>query len=358
MRRRTTAAVVGAAVLGVVIGFGFLASATELRANLTRSLRGQGEYANPVIGSDFADPTVMGAADGWWYAHSTEQLTTERMANIQAARSRDLVHWELLPDALPTKPAWAQTTRDFWAPGAIEAGGRSYLYFAALHDSRTGMCLGVAVADDPTGPFTPQPEPLRCEGGGFINIDPMPFDDPATGTPYLYWGSAGSPIFVQELASDRVSFAPGTEAVGMLEPDPEAPYEDLIEAPWVVVRSGAYYLFYSGDFCCHPTEPEYAVMIARSDSPTGPFERRPGDHVLLEANATWLGSGHNAIVTDADGIDWIVYHAIDPEHPFQPAIDAVRRPMLIDRLTWTDGWPELTADGPTSQPQPAPATDD
>lgn len=345
----------GIGILGGVIGFGAMALEPSLRVSVSRSLPGPTEYANPVIGTDFADPTVLRAVDGWWYAYSTEQLTTERMANIQAARSRDLVRWELLPDALPTKPPWAQTTRDFWAPGAIEAGGRSYLYFAALHDSRTGMCLGVAVADNPAGPFTPEVEPLRCEGGGFINIDPMAFDDPATGTPYLYWGSAGSPILVQELAADRVSFAPNSEPIEVLAPDPTARYEDLIEAPWVLERDGVYFLFYSGDYCCHPTEPEYAVMIARADSPTGPFERRHNDHALLEANDMWLGPGHNAIVTDGAGDDWIVYHAIDPDHPFQPAIDAVRRPMLIDRLTWNNGWPELAAGGPTSGPQPAPS---
>jgi len=79
----------------------------------------------PLIGSDFADPTIMRASDGWFYAFSTEQLTTERMANIQAARSRDLVRWELLPDAMPAKPARASKTRDFWAPGAIESGERA-----------------------------------------------------------------------------------------------------------------------------------------------------------------------------------------------------------------------------------------
>lgn len=354
MSRRRVISAVTFGLVGGLIGAGVLALAPGLRASLSRTMPGPAEYANPVIGTDFADPTVLRATDDWYYAYSTEQLTVERMANIQAARSRDLVHWELLPDALPKKPAWAATTRDFWAPGAIEAGGRTYLYFAALHDSRLGMCLGVAVADAPSGPFTPEPKPLRCDGGGFVNIDPMPFDDPATGTPYLYWGSAGSPILVQALAADRVSFAPDSDPIEVLSPDADAPYEELVEAPWVVEREGSYYLFYSGDLCCDPYEPEYAVMVARSTSPTGPFERRSGNHVLLEASDRWLGPGHNAIVTDAAGGDWIVYHAIDPAQRFQPAIDAVRRPMLIDRLVWAGGWPEMAEEAPTTSPQRAP----
>ena len=81
------------------------------------------EYTNPVIRWDFADPHVIKASDGFYYAYSTEHLTYERLAYIQVAVSRDLVNWELLPDAMPEKPEWANTTRDFWAPGVIEADG-------------------------------------------------------------------------------------------------------------------------------------------------------------------------------------------------------------------------------------------
>jgi arabinan endo-1,5-alpha-L-arabinosidase len=42
-----------------------------------------------------------------------------------------------------------------------------------------------------------------------VNIDLMPFDDPKTGKRLLYWGWDSSPIMVQELTEDRVSFAPG-----------------------------------------------------------------------------------------------------------------------------------------------------
>src|SRR5919112_401350 len=62
------------------------------------------EYTNPVIRWDFADPHVIKASDGFYYAYSTEHLTYERLAYIQVARSRDLVDWELLPDAMPEKP--------------------------------------------------------------------------------------------------------------------------------------------------------------------------------------------------------------------------------------------------------------
>ncbi|MBA2635336.1 MAG: family 43 glycosylhydrolase, partial [Sphingomonas sp.] len=72
-------------------------------------------YANPVLDADFPDPTVIRAADGFYYAYATQGTRDGKMANIQVARSTDLVRWQQLGDALPAKPAWASQTQDFWA---------------------------------------------------------------------------------------------------------------------------------------------------------------------------------------------------------------------------------------------------
>lgn len=309
-------------------------------------------YTNPVLRWDFADPHVMKARDGFYYAFSTEHLTYERLAYIQAARSKDLVNWELLPDAMPEKPEWASTTRDFWAPGVIGADERYYMYFSGIPDGGEGMCLGVATSDSPAGPFVPEDEPLRC-GDGFVNIDPMPFDDPRTGKPLLYWGSDSSPIFVQKLAPDRVSFAPGSNPKELLYPSGLQNYERLIEGAFVVYRGGYYYLFYSGDNCCAaPTN--YAVMVARSRSATGPFEKRAeatgewGSSVILHENGRWEETGHNAVVRDEAGQDWILYHAIRPGDRYNPGTEAPKRPMLMDPIVYRNGWPQIEKQSPST----------
>jgi arabinan endo-1,5-alpha-L-arabinosidase len=309
-------------------------------------------YTNPVIRWDFADPSVLKANDGWYYAYSTENLTIERLAYIQAARSRDLVNWELLPDAMPEKPEWASTTRDFWTPGVIEADGRYYMYFSGIHDERDSMCLGVATSDLPGGPFVPEEDPLRC-GDGFENIDPMPFDDPQTGKSLLYWGSDGAPIRVQPLARNRLGFAPGSKAEDLIYPDVMQPYERLVEGAFVVYREGYYYLFYSGDDCCSAA-PGYAVMVARSRSATGPFEKRSettgvwGSNVILRQNDRWEGTGHNSVVRDEAGRDWIFYHAIDPDDRYNPGTEAPKRPMLMDPILYRSGWPEIEGRSPST----------
>jgi len=321
-------------------------------------------YQNPVIDSDFPDPAVLRAADGYYYVYATQGSIDGRMLNIQIARSRDLTQWERLGDALPVKPGWASRTQDFWAPHVVEHDGHYYLYYsakpdAALTDSSRGLCLAVATAVRPEGPFTDVGRPLQC-GEGFVNIDPMAFDDPATGRRLLYWGSGFQPIKVQELAADRMSFAPGSHAldlVPVVRDESPANYRRLVEGSWVIRHGGYYYLFFSGDNCCGPNA-HYAVMVARSRSATGPFETRaPAGGVILAARGVWLAPGHNSIIADRRGEQWMLYHAVDSRNPRSAPADEVntRRVMLIDRLRWRDGWPFLEGSSPSSGRQRGPA---
>lgn len=327
-------------------------------------------FANPVLDADFPDPALIRAPDGFYYAYATQSEVSGKWVNIQLARSSDLVTWQHLGDALPAKPGWASKTQDFWAPHVARHGDTYYLYYsakpdAALTDTKRGLCLAVATAGGPMGPFVDIGKPLQC-GDGFVNIDPMSFDDPATGKRLLYWGSGFQPIKVQELAEDRISFAPGSKLINLIatvKTDEPSDYRKLIEGAWVIRRGEYYYLFYSGDNCCGPRA-HYAVLVARSRSATGPFEPMTGPggsggSVILEAGGNWFAPGHNAIVTDAAGNDWIVYHAVDTRRPrTKPADDVnTRRIMLIDRIEWVDGWPRIAGNVPSVQPLPAPVRD-
>ena len=318
-------------------------------------------FNNPVLDEDFPDPAVLRAGDGTYYAYATQSGGR----NIQVASSANLVEWRLVGDALPVKPAWASRTQDFWAPHVVRHGATYFLYYsakpdAALEDQSKGLCLAVATASRPEGPFTDTGKPLQC-GPGFVNIDPMPFDDPATGKRLLYWGSGFGPIKVQELAEDRISFAPGSapvDLVSVVQSDDPAQYQRLVEGAWVIRRGGYYYLFYSGDNCCGPNA-HYAVMVARSRSATGPFETlasaRGGNSVVLKRNGNWVAPGHNSIVEDAKGNLWMLYHAVDSGRPRAKESDDVntRRVMLIDPILWENGWPRV--DGPSDSARPRPS---
>ena len=319
-------------------------------------------YTNPILDDNFPDPTLLRAPDGWYYAYGSQtRLADGGIVNIQVARSRDMTAWEHLGDALPTKPVWAANTQKFWAPHVSEAAGRYYLYYSARPDDALdgALALAVAVADGPAGPFADSGRPLLA-GPGFTGIDPMAYDDSATGQRLLYWGSGFGPLWVRELAVDRLSFAPGSTALALVQPSgrpaAEQDYHRLVEGSWLHPRGGWNYLFFSGDNCCG-AHAHYAVLVARSRHATGPFEVQ--QEPVIAANAHWHAPGHNCVITDAAGQDWLAYHAIDVRRPTFAAIDDSegysRRALLLDRLEYgPDGWPYVLGSAPSWQQQPGP----
>jgi arabinan endo-1,5-alpha-L-arabinosidase len=323
-----------------------------------------GSYTNPVLDKDFPDPTLIHAPDGLYYAYATQTLRDGRWINIQVASSKNLVDWEHLGDALPEKPGWAQETQDFWAPSVIFDGTTYFMYYSATpdvcHEPQRGHCLAIATATSPAGPFVDMGMPLLL-GMGFEYIDPMAYDDPATGKRLLYWGSGFQPIKMQELAEDRISFAPGSQPVDLIWPNPaKGAFPRLVEAAWVARHDDFYYLFYSGDNCCGPAA-HYGVMVARSKNAGGPFEtleeaKGVPHSLMLFKSERWLAPGHNCVVTDKAGEEWILYHAIDVNRPRQRQEDEEnsRRILLIDRIHWKDGWPYVGT--PSDEPQAAPIT--
>lgn len=301
-------------------------------------------YVNPVLGRDFPDPAVLRDADGWFYAYATQSHAGSRIFNIQVARSPDLVHWEHVGDALPEKPRWAATKQVIWAPHVMHDPDlrKYFMYFSAEPDANDGKCLAVATAELPAGPFTDMGEPLLC-GERSEQIDPMAFDDPRTGRRLLYWGSASKPIRVRELAPDRMRFAPESPATELIFADPGRAYSSLVEGAWVIYRHGTYYLFYSGDRCCG-LDPNYALMVARAKDALGPFEQL--DVPIVERSARWNAPGHNSVIADDAGTDWILYHAVRV---------APHREMLLDRIFWQDGWPRVDDGQPSSSSRERPA---
>lgn len=306
-----------------------------------------GVPANPVLNHDFPDPTVI-FADGRYYAYATQSGWDGKTVNIQVASSEDLQRWQLVGDALPKKPAWADTTQDFWAPHVLWDGElKKYVLFYSgeSNDTATGKCLGVAYADLPQGPFVDKGTPLLC-GSSFVNIDPMAFVDPKSGKKLLYWGSGFQPIVVQEMKTDWSDFAPNSSAKPVVWPGKESQYTNLIEGAWVDFHDGHYYLYYSGDNCCG-SKANYAVMVARADDPLGPFVRLgeangTGLSTILVKDSTWLAPGHNSVIQDQKGQRWIAYHAIyrGSEEGYGKG-----RLMLVRPLVYRNGWPQVLPGG-------------
>ncbi|RXZ50135.1 family 43 glycosylhydrolase [Agromyces binzhouensis] len=329
-------------------------------------------YTNPVsagVVDTFPDPAMIRGKDGAWYAYGTtnpifnsDGEAGERILPI--LRSTDLVDWEYVGDVYPAedpKPSyWASGTRP-WAPDIRYIDGQYHLTYSL---SNGGVAL--LTAETPTGPWTDRglyfgsAQVAGCPTG---NIDQAIFTD-SDGTHYLYWGSYDV-ICVSELTADA------TELTGEVT---QVAQGRRMEGAYVVQRDGWYYLMYSDAGCCDGAFSGYTVKVGRADNPRGPFVddhgidlmalSSKGGYVLASNGNGFAGPGHNAIQTDLSGQDWIVYHAIPTEDPDFPTVQTragnlnlSKRPLMIDRLDWIDGWPVVRAGaGPSSGEQVAPVT--
>jgi arabinan endo-1,5-alpha-L-arabinosidase len=340
-----------------------------------------GTYTNPVskdFGDTFADPAVIKAKDGYWYAYGTTDPLREGEGTrhiIPTARSSDLVNWTYVGDAFTesTLPDWADTERDaaLWAPDIRYLDGTYYLYYVVTQTTvfpgPNDNAIGVATSDSPTGPWRDSGAPVVGPRPGASGnpddfrwtFDPSQFTD-IDGTRYLYYGSYYGGIFVTELTDD------GTRPVG---PSTQVAIDNRYEGAYVVRHGRWYYLFASEANCCAGPTTGYTVFAGRATSPRGPFTDRDGISLLTSRvggtivvtpnGNTFVGTGHNAVVTDLAGQDWFVYHAIDRRDPYLDEPFGINeRPMLLDRLDWVDGWPTVRAGRWASEgPQRAPVAD-
>jgi beta-xylosidase len=305
-----------------------------------------GTFQNPVLRNDFPDPDVLSTTNGY-YAYATNGSGR----NIQVAHSTDLVHWQLLPDALPAPGPWAKLGGGYvWAPEVIKIAERYVMYYTARDKASNKQCVGVATSNKPDSQFKdPNDHPLVChpdEGG---DIDPDPFRD--GDKLYLYFKNDGNCcgrttyLYVQELAPDGLSLV---GAPTQLVSNDKLWEGRVVEAPTMWKHEGKYYLFFSGNDYAGPP---YAVGYANCQSPTGPCEDAPENPILaskMDQPPLVIGPGHQAIV-QVDGQTWIVYHAWEVT---SAGLRGSRRFMWIDRLDWKDGKPDVL--GPTTAPQPEP----
>ncbi|MEV0848882.1 family 43 glycosylhydrolase [Streptomyces sp. NPDC049954] len=324
-------------------------------------------YTNPVTAGTvdtFPDPTTIRAKDGYWYAYGTQNPVFQSAGEdgeriLPILRSFDLTHWTYAGEVFTpqTRPAWNKGSR-LWAPDIRYAFGQYYLYYSVPGAGN----IGLVTAPTPTGPWTDRgpvlPANSGCPSG---SIDQAQFTD-SDGTPYLYWGSYDT-LCVARLNADR------TRTEGTVT---QIARGRRMEGGFVVRHEDYYYLFYSDAGCCDGAYSGYQVKAGRSTRPTGPFTDDEGtDLMALTSKAgrvvgangdRWIGPGHNAVQTDLSGQDWLVYHGIPAEAPdLAPAsggsLKLTRRPMLVDRLDWIDGWPVVRAGaGPSDTPQQAPVT--
>jgi beta-xylosidase len=272
---------------------------------------------NPIVRYEYtADPAAM-VYKNKFYLYTGHDICPPNenryvMKDWLVFSTEDMKTWTEHPIPLRTTDfAWA--SGDAWASQVIERNGRFYWYVAVSHGTIHGKAIGVAVSDNPTGPFK------DAKGSAIItndlttkytkiswdDIDPTVMIDD-DGQAYLYWGN--TQCYYVKLKENMI------DTLGPIVAVPNLPH--YTEAPWIHKYKDWYYLSYATEF------PE-KIAYAMSKKITGPWEYKG----ILNELAGNSNTNHQAIV-EFKGNWYFIYH----NGGANANGGSFRRSVCIDRL--------------------------
>ena len=299
---------------------------------------------NPVLNGLFADPEILWSEkNGRYYLYpTTDGCEGWNNHDFKCYSSTDLKTWadEGTIIDLRTDISWADSKA--WAPCIIErkygegkkAAWKYFYYFVA-----NGK-IGVAVADDPAGPFKDAlGRPLLDKSTAEVKdgqvIDPDVFLDPQTGKYYLYWGNGN--MVCCELGDDMTSIV----STRLLIAKKDRRAYGYNEGTYVFYRNGKYYFTWSEN---DTRSKNYRVRYLISDSATELVrDGKPAEvekTVLLAKDPAKqiYGTGHHAILQVPGTDKWyIVYHRFArPDAVHKDWSAGYNREVCIDELHFNE----------------------
>jgi xylan 1,4-beta-xylosidase len=295
-----------------------------------------------IMQGDHPDPSVVKIGDTYWASATSSNW----MPIFPLMRSNDLKNWTTVGHIFQQPPDWADYY--FWAPEMTYDNGKVYVYYAA-HKKGGNLCVGVASADRPEGPYRDH-GPLVCEAAG--SIDAFPMRD-KSGKLYLIWKEDGNsvgkptPIWIQEMNEERTALLGDKKELFRNTEPWEA---NLVEGVSMIRQGEYYYALYAAAGCCGPGC-TYATGVARAKDLLGPWEKA-GNNPILTHTDQWRCPGHGTAV-EQDGKHYFLYHG----YSAQSTVFTGREGLLQEFKFTPDGWIEFVKEPGTVNRNLPPRTD-
>ncbi|MGH9047789.1 MAG: family 43 glycosylhydrolase, partial [Acidimicrobiales bacterium] len=250
--------------------------------------------STPALALDAPDPDVV-LAGGTFYAFTTGTTWGNQIAIAKSTFSDPQLGWTTLNgqqsgssafaengDAAPPAPWELNNTAT--SPGVFQYDGKWIMFYDAEERSSGYYCISVATASSVAGPYVDTSSgPLECQTSFGGSIDPQPFVDPTTGSPYLLWksndgsNSGASSVWSAPIASDGVSLSGSPTAIFTIASVPY-PWQNTTDDPAMAYAGGNYYLFFSGG---NYLSSNYATGYVVCSGPSGPCDQNePSDPIL------------------------------------------------------------------------------
>jgi beta-xylosidase len=315
----------------------FLATIVLILATTPSKGQDVGQYLNPVIRGDVADPTII-HFDDHYYATGT---SSEWAPHYPIFESEDLINWRQVGHIFDKKPAW--TSNSFWAPELfVHPEGHVLCYYTARQADTGISYIGVASAKSPLHPFTDH-GPIVEYGTEAIDA----FVWQSAGQLYISWKAYGLDNRPIEILGSRLT----ADGLG-LEGDPFIMLRDEdrigMEGQYHFKRGNFHYIIYAARGCCGPRS-DYEVRVARSQKIEGPYEKYEGNPIL-HGGITFASCGHGTAVEVPDGRMFYMCHAYLDGEGFYLG----RQPVLYEMTTNEAGWVEFVGGKQAQASRPVP----
>ncbi|GGD51138.1 family 43 glycosylhydrolase [Paenibacillus nasutitermitis] len=225
------------------------------------------------------------------------------MSNFGHAVSRDLIHWDVLEPVLPTRPGTWENTH-VWAPHVITFQEKYWMFYTGVNENAC-QAVNAACSTDLSRWERVSEEPL-IRPGSWGHWNPAEFSN--CRDPFVLQTTEGFFCYYTGFLKDEQQYCVGISRSNDLIRWEDCGYVVLAgskstppESPFVVERSGQYYMFYTS----------YAdgTVVAVSDRPDGGFADCPEETYILRK-----GVSASEFLQDDDGQWLMTAISHDPNH--------------------------------------------
>jgi len=239
----------------------------------------------------------------------------------------DMVNWTYrgTPLTSATFSSWAKQDNDCWASQCIERDGKWYWYVTATVKDGGYTGIGVAVADNPAGPYKDTIKKPLVKG--WFKIDPSVFIDD-DGQAYLFYGN--NALWYAKLTNAMTSITGGEKEVNTKDESAFGPYKgynddgtpktNFEEASWIYKRDGKYYLEYAAGGV-----PEHWAY-STADNIAGPWKYQ----------GKVMGEAENSFTIHGGSVEYKGHHYMFYHNGKLPNGGGYKRSTCVEEFTRND----------------------
>jgi len=268
----------------------------------------EAKYVNPILPGSYPDPSICKVGDTFYLVNST----FEYFPGLPIHSSKDLVNWDLVGYGLHREEQCNGSVNlvDVQSNGGIHAPtiryykGRFYIITTNVYyhadTKKTDFVNFIVHAENPAGPWS---DPVVIEGAPGIDPDiffdddgkvwyagtRMP-DDPSFDGEGQIWMQELDPVSFQLVGEEHLLWRGACGGV-------------WAEGPHIYKNDGRYYLLIAEG----GTSFNHAVMIAVSDSITGPYVPNDRNPILTARHLSydhWVHSVGHADLIEVEPGEW------------------------------------------------------